>query len=288
MTTFLVTGASGHLGALVLTYLNAANPGQIIAGSRDPSKLTLSPEIARRKVDFDDANLSEAFAGVDRLLIISTDALDKPGRRLEQHKAAIAAAQKAGVRHIVYTSMPNPEPGSAVLFAPDHYGTEEALKASGIDYTILRNAWYMENLFLSLPSALASGQWYSSAGEGRISYTAREDLARAAASALIKAPLNVTLTLTGPESQTTAEVAAIASATLGKPISVVDLTDAQLEAGLIAAGVPAGFAPLLVSFDANTRQGGFDVVTGDIESLTGQKPQTLASFLSANKAAFLA
>jgi NAD(P)H dehydrogenase (quinone) len=287
MTTFLVTGASGNFGSLVLTHLNAANPGQIIAGSRDPSKLTLSPDIERRKVDFDDANLAEAFAGVDRLLIISTDALDQPGRRLIQHQAAIAAAAKAGVKHVIYLSMPNPET-SAVSFAFEHLGTEKALKDSGLDYTILRNAWYMENLFMSLPHALQSGQWFTSAGEGRTAYTAREDQARAAAAALIKAPKNVTFNLTGAQAYTNAEIADLASSTFGKPITVVPVSDEQLEQGMIGAGVPAFLAPVFVSFDTATRQGDFEGVTSDIETLSGQKPQSLSDFLRANKAAFLA
>jgi NAD(P)H dehydrogenase (quinone) len=144
------------------------------------------------------------------VIIISTDALDGEGTRLRQHLAAVAAAKSAGVGRIFYTSMPNPGE-SKVSFAPDHLKTEEAIKASGLAYTIFRNGWYMENLFMALPPALASGQWFSSAGTGKIAHIARDDIARAIAAGLAApVPENVTYTLTGPVAYTTDEIAAMA------------------------------------------------------------------------------
>ncbi len=288
MTTFLVTGANGKLGRQVTQLLLDAKAGTVIAASRDRSKLAdLAAKGAEtRRADFDDpASLAEAFKGIDRLLIISTDSLGS-GQRLAQHTAAIAAAKAAGVGHVVYTSMPKPET-SAVTFAGDHLGTENTLKASGLPYTILRNSWYQENLLMGLPAAIQSGQWYSSAGNGKIPHIAHADCARAAAAALIKAPLNQTLTLTGPELLSTQEIAALAADVTGKPIQVVELTDEALAAGLKHAGLPDAIIPMLVSFDTNTRQDGFDVLTNDVETLTGQKPAPLKAFLEANKAALI-
>src|SRR4051812_25915717 len=131
----LVTGAGGHLGRHVVKQLLTANAGNIIAGSRAPEKLgeLVAKGADVRTVDFDDPrSLSVAFKGVDRLLIISTDALAKPGLRQYQHMTAIDAAVKAGIRHVIYTSMLNPEPGSPIPFAPDHFKTEQALIASGL------------------------------------------------------------------------------------------------------------------------------------------------------------
>ena len=289
MTTFLVTGANGKLGRHVTQLLLDAKAGTVIAASRDPSKLADLAALGAqtRAADFDNpASLAEAFKGVDRLLLISTDGM-APGQRLAQHSAAIAAAKAAGVGHVVYTSMPKPET-SAVSFADDHLGTENTLKASGLPYTILRNSWYQENLFLALPPALKNGQWYSSAGDGRIPHIAHADCARAAAAALIQAPLNQTFTLTGPELLTTQQIAALASAATGKPLQVVEVTDEQLAGGMKHAGVPDMLIPMLVSFDTNTRQGGFDILTDDVEKLTGQKPSTLQAFLTANAQALLA
>lgn len=288
--TLLVTGASGQLGRLVVEQLAAAKAGRIIAATRDPSKLAelAAQGVELRKADFDDpASLAAALSGVDRLLIISTDAIDVPGRRLKQHQTAVTAAVKAGVKHIVYTSMPNPEPGSPIGFAPDHYGTEEAIKASGLSYTILRNSWYFENLKMSLPGALASGQWFTSAGEGRIANIARADCARAAAAALAStSTVSETLNITGAEAPTTEEIAAITARIFGKSISVVHVSDGQLAEGLKAHGLPPFMVGFIVAFDTNTRLGNVASISGDFERLTGRKPERLADYLEAHRADF--
>ncbi|PYE44927.1 NAD(P)H dehydrogenase (quinone) [Rhizobium sp. PP-F2F-G20b] len=291
MSTILVTGASGQFGRLVLDALLASGkvaPADIVAASRDTGKLAAYAEkgVTLRTADFDVAStLDAAFQGIDKALIISTDALAVPGQRLTQHRNAVTAAKRAGVGRLFYTSLPNAET-SAVTFAPDHLGTEEAIKASGLAYTILRNSWYMENLFLSLPSALQSGTWYTSAGDGRTSYVARADLAAATVAALLADEAgNVTLTLTGPVGYTNAEVAALASEVTGKPLAVVNLTDEQLAEGLAGAGLPGFLIPTLVSFDANTRLGHIEIVTDSVETLTGRPSTSLKAFLEANTAA---
>jgi len=163
----LVTGAGGALGRLVLAELTARGATDLRAGSRNPEALKLAGATPVH-VDFDEpASLEAGFAGVERLLIISTDAIDASGTRQRQHLAAVAAAARAGVAHVVYTSMPAPTADHPIFFAPDHLATEEAIKASGMGYTILRNNWYFENLALSIPSALAHGAHLTAAGEGR-------------------------------------------------------------------------------------------------------------------------
>ncbi|WP_192180927.1 SDR family oxidoreductase [Mesorhizobium amorphae] len=291
--TLLVTGASGQLGRGVIHYLldtHKVAPGQIIATTRNPESLAdlAARGVVVRAADFSDAaSLESAFKGADRVLIISTGDLDlKTGKRLKQHENAVAAATKAGVSHLLYTSMPNPEPVSPVLFAGDHYGTEQAIKASGIPYTIFRNGWYQENLFMALPHAIASGQWYTSAGDGRIAHAARDDMAAAIAAGLASGSSeSKTYTLTGPKAHTTAEIAALVSEVTGKPLDVIQLPDEALTEGVKAAGVPEEFARVIVSFDANTRSGRIAMVTDAIETLSGRKPQTLREFLEANKSA---
>lgn len=291
--TILITGASGHLGRLVLDALLASGkvaPANIIATSRDTAKLGdyAARGVTVRAADFDDpASLDAAFAGAGKVLIISTDALDKPGRRLAQHEAAVAAAKKAGAKHILYTSMPQPD-DSLVTFAPDHLGTEKAIKATGIPYTILRDGWYAENLFMSLPHALQTGSWYTSTGQGKIAHITRADTAAALAGAVLKAGTeSTTYTLTGPKSRTAEEIAAVVSAATGKPLNVVHVTDAQLAEGLKGAGLPEAFIPVIVSFDANTREGKIAMVTKDAETLSGRPLTTLEDFFAANKAALL-
>jgi NAD(P)H dehydrogenase (quinone) len=288
--TFLVTGAGGHLGRRVVELLLEAKAGKVIAATRDPAKLAdLAAKGAElRRADFDDpASLDAAFKGVERLLIISTDSVVEPGKRLRQQKAAVAAAARARVRHVIYTSMPNPEPGSLIPFAPDHYETEQALAKSGLPHTILRVSWYAENLLRSLPSILSSGKWRSAAGEGRVANIARDDVARSAAAALIKAP-GGRFDLTGPELLTTRQIAAIIADVFGKKVEVVPVSDEQLLAGMIAAGVPKVFAELGAAFDANTRAGKIDLVSDAVAKLTGKPPVPLRDVLAANTSALAA
>ncbi|SDA45966.1 SDR family oxidoreductase [Mesorhizobium qingshengii] len=293
--TLLVTGASGQLGRSVINHLLdtfKVPAARIIATTRTPASLAdlAARGVTVRAADFDDpSSLAEAFQGADRVLIISTNELAIQGKRREQQLAAVAAAKQAGVAHLLYTSMPSPEPGSPVLFAPDHHGTEQAIKASGIPHTIFRNSWYDENLFMSLPQTLASGHWYTSAGDGRISYGARDDLAAAIAAGLASgADDSKTYTLTGPEAYTVAEVAALVTDVTGKPIQVIQLSDEALTEGMKSAGLPEPIARLLVSFDAATRVGGLGMVTDSVEKLSGRKSIPLKQFLETNKAALAA
>jgi len=180
--TILITGAAGQLGQRIIHHLletEKVPAANIIAATRDPAKLAdlAAKGVITRKADFDNtASLESAFKGVDRLLIISTDALAVPSQRLKQHKAAVDGAVKAGVKHIAYTSMPSPDK-SLVTFAPDHLGTENAMKATDIPYTIFRNAWYMDNYLHGMPHNLQSGNWYTSSDGGKVANISREDCA---------------------------------------------------------------------------------------------------------------
>ncbi|TDK36794.1 SDR family oxidoreductase [Rhizobium deserti] len=294
MARILVTGAAGQLGKATIRHLLETlriAPSDIIAASRDSSKLAHFKEqgIETRIADFDDeAGLEKAFAGVDRLLVISTDELAVPGKRLVQHKAAVSAAVKAGVGHVVYTSMPNPDK-SLVTFAPDHLGTEEAVKASGIPYTILRNSWYHDNYLMAMPHHLQTGTWYTAMGSGKIANISRDDCARAAAAALASPPAgNQVLTLTGSKSLTAEEIGALAATASGKSLDVVQVTDEQLGQGLAGAGLPDFVVKMLVSADANVRAGNFDLVTDHFRSLTGVEPQSLEDYFVAHRAALAA
>lgn len=199
----LVTGASGYIGRRAVELLLEAGTENIIAASRHPEMLSdlASRGAEIRKADFDDpATLDVAFAGVERLLIVSTDALGVPGKRQRQHRAAVDAAVKAGVGHIIYTSMSSPESGSLIPFAPDHYETERALERSGVPFTVLRVNWYADNIFSWLPQALSSGQWFTSSGEGCAGYVTRDDVAAAAAAVLSSDAIHsCRVDVTGPE-----------------------------------------------------------------------------------------
>jgi NAD(P)H dehydrogenase (quinone) len=286
-----VTGAAGQLGRLVIKQLLARGvaPGRIVAGTRSPEKLAdlAAADIEVRKADFEDLRgLTAAFNGAGTVLIISTDALDGADKRLKQHRNAVSAAVAADVKRLAYTSQPNPD-SSLLSFAPDHLGTERAIKATGLPYVIFRNGWYQENLLRALPIALKTGQWHSAAEGGRISYVGREDIAEAIAAVLATSTLESrAYTLTGSEALSTEEIARLASQATGKPLAVVHVTDGQLAAGLKAAGVPEIFVSVLVSAEAETRAGNLSIATDHVESLIGRAPRRLAEYLKEARFAF--
>jgi NAD(P)H dehydrogenase (quinone) len=286
-----VTGAAGQLGRLVIKHLLArgVTPSRIVAGTRSPDKLAdlAAAGIEVRSADFEDLRgLTEAFNGAGTVLIISTDALDGTDTRLKQHRNAVAAAVAADVKRLAYTSLPNPD-SSLLTFAPDHLGTEQAIKATGLPYVIFRNGWYQENLLRALPNALKSGQWHSAAEGGRTSYVGREDIAEAIAAALATSTLESrTYTLTGSETLSTEEIARLASQATGKPLSVVHVTDGQLATGLKAAGIPEIFVSVLVSVEVEARAGNLSIVTDHVASLLGRAPRRLADYFMQDKSAF--
>lgn len=292
--SYFVSGAAGHLGRAVihhLTHTLKIVPQDIIAGTRDPAKLAdlAANGVQVRKADFDDeAGLVKALTGAEHFLLISTDALDKPGRRLEQHQRAVKAAEKAGVTHIVYTSLPNADT-SAVSFAPDHLGTEKAIAASKIaNHTILRNNWYFENILHAIQHALQSGAQYSAAGNGKLAHISRDDLALAAATALVKGQGKQAFTLSGAKLYTTSDIAALVSKLAGKPINVVAVPLEGLIQGMVGAGIPEPVARVFASFDTAISKGNLEGDASDFKKLTGKEPGSFEDWLQKNKAAFTA
>lgn len=288
----LVTGASGHLGRRVIELLLEAKAGHIIAATRSPEKLAdlAGRGVEVRRADFDEpASLAAAFAGVDRLLLISTDVVGEPGRRLAQHRAAVTGAIQAGVKHVVYTSLTRPEPGTPITIAGDHHGTEQALAASPLDWTILRNNVYTDVLLMSLPQAVAMGQLVAAAEDGGVGYVTREDCARVAAAALASPAMGrITLDITGPEVITYAELARITSEISGQAVSYVNIAPEAMQNILVGAGLPPSYAEALVSFQTATAQGFLSLSTNAVVELTGTAPQSVHDFLLAHREALLA
>lgn len=286
--TLFVTGASGQLGRAVLRELKERGATNIVAGSRNPSSLRdlSSNGITTREVDFDRPDtLRQAFAGAHRLLLISTNELDTPGKRIAQHRAALQAAAEAGVQHVVYTSAPAPMPATRESVTNDHFWTEAALFAQPYTWTVLRNELYADLIPMSAPVALASGQLFSAtAGRGR-AYVTRNDCARAAAAALVEAEGRRIYDITGPAAITQDQVASLLQKLYGKPVTHVDIPPAALLDGLRHAGLPPSLAQALVDFDTDAAQGYHGVVTKAVEELSGRPPVALESFLQSVHAA---
>lgn len=252
--------------------------------TRDPGRLAeLAARGAQVRVgDFDQpATLADAFAGVERLLLISTDAV---GRRVAQHTAAIDAAKAAGVAHVAYTSLPAPGGDHPTgPLAADHHGTEQALKASGLDWTFLRNSLYTDLQLTSGAHAVASGQLVTNAGAGKVAYVTRADCAAAAAGWLADGGhAGEALDVTGPALVTQAELAAALTAASGRPVEVVDVDDAAYAEGLVAGGVPAPLAQVFTGFGTAIRTGLLETQTDVVQRLSGRAPTSVGDFLAAH------
>lgn len=286
---FIVTGASGQLGRQVIDNLITAGAGPIIAISRSPEKLAdlADKGVEARKGDFNDpTSLSAAFSGGKRLLIISTDDLE-PGKRLEAHKNAIAAATKEGITHIVYTSLTNPVEESPITFSKDHSDTEALIKQTGASYTILRNNLYTDLMLMGGGKSIGMGQHFAAAAEGKTGYVTRADCARAAAAALMQETGSSVLDITGPAALSQSDIAAILSEISGKEIPYIPISTDELVQGMIGAGLPEPMAKVFASFDEAIAKDYLSVATDDLENLTGQSGQSVHDFLIANKAALL-
>lgn len=288
--TLLVTGAGGNLGRQVVEALLAAGAGKVIGTTRDPSKLAdLAARGAEiRAADFDrPETLAAAFAGAERLLLVSTDAVGSDGRRLAQHRAAVAAALEAGVRHIVYLSAPAPYPTATPSLIGDHYWTEQAIAASGVDFTFLRDHIYTDYLVFSLPHAVETGTLYTATGTGRRAYVLRSDCAAVAAAVLARATGKSILDVTGPEALSQDDVAALASELSGKPVTHVAVPAEGLRQGLAAAGLPAALIDGLVAFDIAAAEGFHAIRTPVVKDWTGREPGGVRDFLAAVRDAWL-
>lgn len=284
----LVTGASGHLGRLVLNALLREKATNIIATSRNVEKLSAYAKkgVEIRPADFSDyKSLVTAFRGADRLLLISTDAI---GARIEQHKNAINAAKEAGVKHIIYTSWPKAETSKA-LVSEDHLQTEKLIKESGLTYTILRNFNYAENIFHSIPTAIQMGTLYGTAGSGKVAYVTREDCANAAAGALLSEKhQNKILDVTGPRAYDYKELVSIVSEVTGKKLNYVDLPEADFKTALLKSGLPEIWADVFVTFDIAFRNGDTETPSNAVLELSGIAPKDFKQFLLENKEALVA
>jgi NAD(P)H dehydrogenase (quinone) len=233
-----ITGATGHLGRLVVEKMKAkTGADNLVALVRSPQKAA-DLGIEAREANYDKPEtLERALEGIDTLLLISGSEV---GKRTEQHKHVIDAAKKVGVKRIVYTSLLHADTSSLSL-AEEHLATEKALKNSGIPHTLLRNGWYTENYTGSILGALAGGAFIGSAGDGKISSASREDFADAAVAVLTNEGHDGKVyELAGDEAYTLSELAAEVSRQYGKEIPYKNLPEADYAAALTSFGLPEG------------------------------------------------
>jgi len=273
----VVTGATGQLGQLIVAgLLEKVGASQIVAAVRDPGKAAhlAALGVQVRAADYEQpASLDAAFKGADKIVLISSNAL---GRRVAQHRNVIEAAVRAGVGLLAYTSVLRAD-SSVLGLAAEHRETEEAIRASGLPYTLLRNGWYLENYTAHLAPVLAHGAVLGSAGEGRIAAASRADYAAAAVAVLTAdaSPAQI-FELAGGPSFTLAQLAAEVARQSGKAIVYKDLPQASYKEVLLGAGVPDALAELLADSDAGAAQGALDGDSGVLEGVIGRGTLGLA------------
>lgn len=280
--TIAVTGATGQLGRLVLEeLLISQEPGSLVAVVRDAAK---AGELGARGVqvrvaDYSDpAALTEALAGVDKLLLVSGSEV---GSRVAQHANVINAAKAAGVGYIAYTSVLAADTTELIL-APEHKATEELIRASGLDNTILRNGWYTENYAPTVATAKQTGAVVAAAGDGRVASATRADYAAAAAAVLSSAGHEGrTYELSGDYAWDFEELATAITKIAGREVVYRPVSAPELVEVLTAAGLDEGTAGFLAALDSDTKAGLLATVTGELSGLIGRPTTPLLQALEA-------
>lgn len=278
----IVTAASGQLGRLVIAELLKRVPAEnIVAAVRDPAKaVDLADQgVLVRHADYNDpASLDAAFEGATKVLLISSNDL---GNRVSQHRNVIDAAVRAKAGLLAYTSVLHAD-SSTLGLAGEHRATEEAVRASGLPYSLLRNGWYVENYTVSLGGAIAHGALAGGAGEGRISAAARADYAEAAAVVLTSSgAVEQVYELAGDTAFTLAELAAEVSRQSGKAIPFHNLPQKDYAELLVNVGLPAPLADLIADSDAQAAQGALFDDNRILGKLIGRPTISLADAVKA-------
>lgn len=277
-----LTGATGQLGQFVVEeLLRTVAAKQIVAIVRNPAKAeALSKQgVLVRQADYgDQAALTQALAGVDKLLLISSSEV---GQRAAQHRNVINAAKAAGVKFIAYTSLLHADKSPLGLHV-EHVETEKMLAESGIPYALLRNGWYSENYLASAPAALAHGVFIGAAGDGKIASATRADYAAAAARVISEeGHAGKVYELAGDNGWTLSELAALLSKASGKNIVYQNLSEADFAAALKGAGLPDVFANLLADSDAGAAKGGLFDDSKTLSKLIGRPTTPIADSVNA-------
>jgi NAD(P)H dehydrogenase (quinone) len=277
----IVTGASGQLGRLVIDHLLATVPAsEVTAVVRDPAK---AGDLAARGVTLAvaDYNSPESFDGLlragDRVLLISGNEMHLD--RGAQHKAVLDAAVKAGVALFAYTSVLGLQGGPV---NDDHRATEDAIRASGVPYSLLRNGLYHEMATMNIPAALERGALVRAAGDGRLASASRADYAAAAAAVLASGGHEDTVyELSGDTAWSFAEFAAEVSKQSGRHVPYHAVTGEEYAAMLSGAGLPDPLPHVMAGIDASIAAGELALTTGDLSRLAGRPATPVADAIAA-------
>jgi NAD(P)H dehydrogenase (quinone) len=279
----VVTGATGKLGRHVINELIKRVPAsQVVAAVRsvDKAQDLAALGVQVREADYKrPESLASAFAGAEKVLLISSSDLDG---RVEQHQAVIDASLAARVKLIAYTGILRSDTSKIELGA-DHLVTEKAIRESGIPFVFLRNGWYLENHVEPLGAALEHGAILGAAKDGRFSAAGRLDYAAAAAVVLAQpGHENKIYELAGDQSYSLGELAAKVSEAAHKPVVYKNLPAAEYQAALAGFGLPAPMPFLLANADECAATGDLESDSRDLSTLIGRPTTTLDDALKAS------
>jgi uncharacterized protein YbjT (DUF2867 family) len=288
MTKILVTGATGTIGKQVVRALRERGLA-VRAGARTPETLqdlkALGAETVR--IDWDDrASLKAAFAGVDRVFLL-TPFVEEP---LPYVKAAIAAAREAGVSFILRLSGAGADANSPAALPRHHGQGENLVKESGIRWAVIQPNFFQDNFAnFQSGSIKAQGAFYGAAGAGKTSYVSSSDVGASAAAILAEPDEHASQTylLTGPEAVSDGEVARLLGALLGREVEFVNLEPDALAAGLRGQGTPEWQVQGLLFLESVKANGWAGAVSPAVQQITGRAPENIRSFLERNQARFV-
>jgi NAD(P)H dehydrogenase (quinone) len=282
----LVTGSTGPFGNAAIKFLIekgiAAN--QIAGFARNEKKAAELKErgMEIRMGSYDDyPSLVKAFKGIDRLLFVSGSEL---GKRDGQHKNIVRAAREASVNHIVYTSFERRDDITDIpvaLISRTHIDTEKMIQESGIAYTFLRNALYAEGLPGFLGSDFIEKGISLPAGDGKVPFASRTDMAEAAAVVIsdVSSHLNKSYRTVNIKNYSFYDIASFLSDITGKKVNYLDLPADEYRQRMLKAGIPAEAVGMMVLWGEGIRRGYFGSESSDLEKLIGRKPEDLKSIL---------
>lgn len=278
----LVTGATGHLGTATINQLLKKVPAtQVAALARSEEKAAglKARGVDVRIGDFNDtASLNAAMQGITKVLLISTVS----EQRLQEHINVVDAAKRAGVKHILYTGIAMKDINTSAIKAlmNSHFETEDYIKQSGLTYTLLRNSLYADVLPMFVGEAVFENGIALPGGNGKATYALRREMGEAAANILASdGHENKTYHITGSDTYSYADVAAILSELSGKDVTYTDVPQDEFAAQLKAAGLPDFAIFLTGGFATDTKNNQFDNTTNDLEQLLGRKPADLKTAL---------
>jgi NAD(P)H dehydrogenase (quinone) len=281
--SFVIPAASGHLGRLVVQDLlsRGVPAADIVAGARNPDAIAdlAATGVRTARIDYDEpATVEAALNAGDSFVLVSGKDLTI---RDKQHVDAIAAAARAGVGHILYTSALRAAESSSPL-AASHAPTEDAVRASGLPFTVLRNSWYTENYVGQIPGLRDSGVLIASVGDARVASASRLDFAQAVGAVLTsEGHAGRTYELSGDVAWTYSDLAAAFSEVLGRDVVYRPVSSEEHVEMLKGAGLPEQFATMMVAVDAGIGQNAFAYRNGDLARLLGRPTTPLVDGLRA-------